>query len=492
MTYVTTDNLASLESAPPAARGRFGQVVLMFVALAAVCVSGLGLAGWPIWLGVTCLVMLILAVTDLTAAICLFLLLNPLALWMRTANPAALVLSGANSIWLTILIGGWLWQVGARQMTFPRGTDVLALVVFIAYGLAITPKSGSFLEAFLGFRSLIYPAFFYLMMRSLVTANPQGVQRLFKYLLLSCLLLAILQILYYYDYIAATTFRHASTLALEGGGRYVLGHYFERMHSLMGGGPSNAGIFLTAGLCLAVAVMADRSRAMLGKIPVFGVALFLAYAAFLSLSRSCIVVLLVGSVFFMFAAGLPSSFRIASLVLVCVLVVGTVFGGALSGESIIQAVRADAYTWVTRIPSGVRLIFGGGLTAPGGGTLGSEFAVYAAYTDAGWVAIWAQMGLPGLISMLVWVVALAVAYVRLAGKKSLGVLPPQTRHYALAVGAIAMSLVFGSPHTAAIMRVGTDILFYGMAAITVSICRIARDQEVNPYLTENIVPENAV
>ena len=210
--------------------------ILIVVGVAAAAALGLRLPFWPAWLVASCLVLMGLSLLNLTSAICLFLLLAPLNYWFRNAAPSAILLSGAKSIWLTIVFIGWLFAMSRRSSGLPKGADIIALLIFVAIGLVKMVSSGSLLVGFLGFREIAAPAMVYFAVRWAISTSPMSVIRILRYLLCATVAILVLQLLWYNDYIMIDVIwnsarRHARTGVMGGGaGRTVMGHLFERMN----------------------------------------------------------------------------------------------------------------------------------------------------------------------------------------------------------------------------------------------------------------------
>ncbi len=424
-----------------------------------------------LFFGITCFCMFFLAVVDITAAICLFLLLNPLMFLIRNAAPGDILLSGARSIWMCCLLLGWGLSLLQNRAHFPKGPDIIALSVFCSYAFVMAVAASSLIDSFLGIRSVIMPIALYFVVKGVVTKAPDAGYRVLLSAVFSTVITAVFSYFWYYGYLDARIFNYGGTIS-GGGGRTVLGYHFERMTSLIGGGPSNIGIFLGAGtiMCLALAA---RKHVSIGRRVIFlGLGTITGCASFFSLSRSVVLLVMVSLTALLFVAAIHRITKIILVSVVASLIFGVVVGTSFAGVTLFSVVNRNAVTWERAIPSGLQLFTGGGLKAPGGGIVSADGVALirespsAIFVDGGWPSIWGMMGLPGIISMLLFCWLLALAYYRLCSWRALGV-----KHYTTGVvsGSTALGLLIASTHTAVIIRPATDILFYALAAVMSSV-----------------------
>ncbi|MDD4891288.1 MAG: hypothetical protein PHU85_15310 [Phycisphaerae bacterium] len=437
---------------------------------------GCGVPGWYWWCAGIWTLLFFLAVTNMASAIGAVLVIYPLGLWIRNSGAGSVVLAGSSSIELTILVVGWMMQLSQRRMALPRGRDITAMIVFVACGVVMFPITGSLLNGFLGFRSMVWPLMFYIIVRSEVSTFPASLRRILHFVVLSVALVSALNLMWYFDRLGVAALGAEGTLAREGGGRVVFGIMFDRMNSIIGGGPSSAGVFCAAGMLLCVGLTVKPRVGTVRRLLLLLCGVMCAYAAFLSLSRSVVVMIMVGALLYVISSELSYSIKAGGLTVAGVVAATMVFGESFAGMSLIDAIASNAVMWISALPRGLGAIVGGGLTAPGG------MLVYQQadnqYVDAGWVTIWAQMGLTGLVSILVWVWAVCASYFRTVRMIKRHAAPMTWRHEAQVAGVVAMAMLLGSAHTAIIMRYGSDVIFMALAGVAVSAWQIIQRHSV--------------
>lgn len=433
-----------------------------------------------LFLGMTCLCLLVLGVIDTTAAICLLLMLNPLMFLVRNAAPDSIVFSGARSMWMFSVALGWGLALISSRARLPRGADTVAICVFLIYAILMAGASRSLMDGFLGLRAVAMPAAIYLVTKATVTQRPNTGYALLLASIASTTIFIILTWLWTAGLLETSEF--AATTILGGGGRRILGVYFERNASLIGGGPSNAGIFVAAGLVMCLGLIFSRRVHSWWRGVLLVIAIAAGYTAFFTLSRSVVILLLVGLSCFMLTANIHRASKVVFLVAIGLLFVGTVIGTAFGGVDFISVTINYSVMWLRAIPRGVEAIIGSGLEAAGGTKLGIGAERSNFLVDGGWPAIWAMMGLPGIGSMAILLYLWVLHYYRLCRFRFLSV-----RNYTTGViaGATAIGLFFGSPHTAIIMRPVSDMLFYALSAVAMSIYDVGYQMQQHPDRSAN-------
>ena len=428
--------------------------------------------------GISCLCLFYLSLANTTAAICLFMFLCPLMFLVRNLAPNDIVLAGVTSIWVFILTLGWGVLLLQGRARFPSGPDVTALGVFVAYAFVMAMISVSVLDIFLGLRSLVVPIAVFFIVRGVVAQKPSAGYPILISILISTAIMAIISYAWYMEYLKLGKLFSEGIIA-GGGGRFVLGHYFERMDSLIGGGPSNVGIFFGVGTIICMALEVGK------RIPLWKKAIFLvlgmiaAYAAFLSLSRSTIVLIMVSLMALLLSATTYKTAKVLMLSAVGVLTVGVVFGTSFSNATLLTVISRDAIQWIQAIPTDFGMIVGNGLTASGGNLVGGQQATI--FIDDGWPGIWRMLGLPGALSILTFCWLLVYNYYRLAKTRTIN---PKCYATGIIAGIAALGLLFGSAHTAIIIRPVTCMVFYTLAAIMFSI--YASSRNTTPSLARKV------
>lgn len=438
--------------------------LLVILCLLSVVLLGFNAPGpYIIYYSIIICCVFIASVTALDTAIALVLVLNPFALFIRNAAPESVILAGARMEWLIILCFGSLALFGNRRLSLPRGADVFWLLLFLFYGLIMIFVSGSIVQGLLGFRSVVVPALFYLLVRTALITKPNAAVTIVNYAIVSCLLFSILQLAWYYNLFDMGVLQHGGIIA-EGGGRKILGYHFERMTSLISGGPANLSIFLGSGFLLSLGVLFSKvkNRTCVNMLLIAGASLT-GLAAFLTLSRSVVVLIMISLVCF---TGAKVMRKVGSLVWIFffgILLVGVVFGTAFAGTSLIRTIKVDAIMWTKAVPSGFSALAGSGLTASGG-QLVTRHREYN-LVDAGFVGIWNMMGIPGLLSILIWCGLIVYYFQETRSTKYKKILLQRNHIYSMIAGSVAIGMLASSAHTAIMMRLGSDFFFYALAGI---------------------------
>lgn len=467
MLYVADETGYALKDAadpPTTLRGR----LFMIIALVAAVLLAMGAPGWFLYLGLMASCFFYLAVVDCLSAVCLFLLLSPFYLVIRNAAPFSVVLSGARSIWLFVMVLGWLLSVARGDCRFPKGSDITVLLMFMGLGLVMSVVTGSLFEGFLGFRAMIAPAFIYPIARSLILKRPHMGRVILRYVVIACFMLAILQFFWYKGMLDVHIVKHEG-IVTGGGGRTIFGIHFERMTSLVGGGASNLAIYCGAGMLIGATMALQKDQHLLARIILIATAIVTGIACFLALSRSMVLLLMAAILFYMFTPGAFKMGKMYCVVVGVLLLVTTVFGTVFHGETLIKTIKDDLFAWTIALPKGASAILGKGITVPGG-TILREVAWHP-YADAGWVAIWAKMGIAGLLLILTWLGLVVCAYFRLARSRT-AMLPHRYWVAGVIAGVIALALAVGSAHTTVIMRNSTCTVFFVLAGTMVTLSRI--------------------
>ena len=454
-------------------------LLVWLIALGGVVALGFRASPWYVFFGITCVVMFYLAVADLLSGIYLFLILNPLTLWIRNAAPGAIVLSGATSIWLTILIAGWILNMlRGKTLFLALKYDVLFISIFIGYSLSMCFRGPTFLRAFVGFRYLVFPSFLYLMMRAVVPAEPERIKKLPAVLCVSAAIMAVVQLLWYKGFIQIDLYRFTevkANLEVLGGVRTLFGFSVGRMHSAIGGGPSNAAIYLSAGAWLGLTQIFSRQRSLGAKFIFLALVILTGIASLLAISRSAVLLSVMVVLFAVTASRLSGSMKLMAVVTGFFMMVAFVFGRQLEGKTIIGSIQRNAGVWLNNIPTGLGMLFGNGFYVAGGALLRQIEATYS-LVDAGWVLVWFQVGLVGFMPLVGWIIYFLVDCSRLIWQRSQMRMDADSWRLAFMSAAIGMGLLVGSVHTDIISRIGSNMMFYAVTATLVSLTEMGRNQ----------------
>lgn len=457
-------------------RQRYGvpSTVIMVVGMAAIC----GLVWLPsvpyyVFLAVTCGCLLYLARTNITEAICLFLLMNPFLFLARNSAPSAVLLAGSREIWVFTIAIVWSSSLLSGKARWPTGLDMKALVFFLVYAMMMTVFSDSLLDALLGIRSLAVPIVFYIILRETVSSDLGAGRRIMVAVAISAAILGVVSLLWYQGHVEALALDYGATIV--GGGRSLLGYHFERMTSPIGGGAANASIFLGSGVIIWMAMATRKQEVLWRRILYLSLGALCAYATFLSLSRSFVILLLVSLAALLLSATTTKTATIAFVAIAAVVVLRVVIGTEFSDISLIDVMRQNSVMWSRALPDGMQLFFGSGIKAAGGGLYGGPTATI--HVDAGWFGILDMMGLPGVFLMCVFCATLAHRLYRLFQSR---ILPPTPYTTGLIAGSAALGLLISSAHTAVIVRPASEIIFYALAAVTCSTYSVAFNRILAP------------
>lgn len=413
-----------------------------------------------IWLSLTWTSVVCLTLTDVTLGICLVLILNPLLFMVRNAAPTSIILAGAQTEWIVCLFGAWLIN---RETRWPRGPDVVLLFVFMGYAVIMAIAAESLDAGLLGLRAILVPALVYFVVRDLVRRRPNAVYAIMASIIGSAGILSLLSILWYWGNVDSGIFATSPTIL--GGGRTVLGYAFQRMGSLIGGGPSNASLFTGTGVVIFIGYFIAKGVPKLHLIMFGCLAVICAYASFLTLSRSVVLLWIMSFSVMAFTRKPNIITKVVLLSVVIVLAINVVFGTAFNDSILVNEIKRNTFVIENAMPkTTIQLVFGGGLNAASGGLIGRNTAAAVA-VDGGWVLVLAMMGCVGaaLIGALLFVIAGKIRYL------TFNVAHRRETSLGIAAGAAAAGLLFGSVHMAVIMRPAIDVIFYTLTATTVSI-----------------------
>lgn len=455
----------------------FGNLVAFGVGIGSAFALGLDVPGpYYFWFGLSCLSIAYLTSYNVALGICLILILNPLLFFIRNASPGSVVLAGARSEWMMTLIFVWLIKLSQNKCSWPRGLDVNILFLFLSYATAMAVVAPSLAAGLLGIRALVMPAVIYFVVRDCVNRQPGTSYLILNSALLSMAIIGILSIFWYYGNLEMKVLEYGGIL-IGGSGRTIFDHFFERLSSLIGGGPSNSGIFLGAGLMISLGLLQERVLSKRSKIIFIFSGSLCAYTSLLSVSYSVVILLMVALPMFAISRIASRRVKIVFLCITATLFLEVMIGTSIQGVTLISQIRKYSFVWQRAMPDdlGVWLI-GGGLNAAGGGILRENVAP-PILVDSGWPQILSMTGLIGTTAIISFLLFLVVTYYRLASfTRQMKI---STRVYVCAVtaGCAALGLLVGSVHTAVIFRPAVDIIFYTLAAVMVSIYSNGRSRK---------------
>jgi len=433
----------------------------MALGLAAALALGAGAPLPYFWLSLTCISIVYLTMLDDVLGVCLVLLLNPMLFIVRNAAPASIVLAGAQTEWIICLFVGWLFKKEAR---LPQGLDVVLMYVFCFYLLVSTVVSENLVQGLLGLRSIFIPILIYFVVRDIVNRKPTAVFPISASIIGTGGILGALSILWLLGYIDVAVFFSKGALLL-GGDRNVFGTSFERLGSLIGGGPSNAGLYMGSGIIMFIGLLLSKSVPKLHVAFFFCLAAIGAYASFLTLSRSVILLLTISFFIIFLATNTRTFVKLLLLPILAVSVFEIIIGDSFADISIYDSMKNTTFIYARAMPNTLtEIIFGTGLNAASGGLLGRDTGG-ALPIDGGWALLFAMVGCIGFFPLIIF---LLMAAVRLKNLMSYEI---QTKETTLGVfaGATAAGLLLGSVHMAVIMRPAIDIVFYVLTASMISI-----------------------
>ena len=439
----------------------------MIVALGACITLSVGNTQGVLLLLLTLSCVAFLCVVSYSRAVALAIVMMPLSMQIRVSSPSSILLAGASTFWLLIPFGFWFFDQTIRKDEEGRfDTGLLVVIAFMFWCILVSLVSGSFLDIFLAIRQFVIPCVTFVIVRKVLLKDTQGSRTIMFAFVSGGILLTFFQYLWFTEHITAfIAGREVSTIDIVGGSRSVLGGRFDRMQSLIGGGPSNAGIYLFAVTWIGLGCGLFCSTTVLERVFYLIAAVCSSFVGFYTLSRS--VGVFIVAVFVLVSIGSQSrrwvsvaAFLIAVFVM-AVLALTRQFADSTLSETIAQ----DSITWSNAFPEGMAMLVGEGIITIGGGLV-KGVATSDAFVDGGWPLVWRMLGIPGLVLPIVLLIYVLGCYLSTARDTVFAREKPKEWVISIMSGSCCIAMAVSSVHTAILVRPVSCIAFYALAAVT--------------------------